>query len=139
MCYSSGTASTVASPACAAAGTATTVTAAGSGASVQCTASASTGYPVQLTWTEATQVKIRVRACTSATDAAQTDNAEVSLTAGATPILVLLTPTTIANGGTLTATYSNWAAGAQYVCFRSSTAAAAGAVYLTNELACAAA
>jgi len=94
------------------------VTAADSGSSTQCTASAATGDDVSLTWTQAAQTHVRVRACTSASDAAQVDNADVALAAA---VSVAIAPTTLDEGGTLTATYSGWASGAIWICYRSGT------------------
>jgi len=127
ICYSTGTATGVASPACGAAGTASTLTAAGSGTTVQCTAAATTGAAVSLTWTEIAQDFIRARACLSNGDSAQTDNAEVGLTV--TAITVALTPLHAYSGDTLTATYTGWTTGTSvYICYKSGTATGVAAI-----------
>ena len=67
---------------CGAAGTASTIAAAVSGAvsgDVACTANATDGSDVSLTWTEATETHIRIRACTSNNDTVQADNPLVVL------------------------------------------------------------
>jgi len=120
ICYRSGLAAVSTLPSCAAAGSATTVTGTGSGAATVCTASASTGSAVSLTWTESTQAHIRARACTTSSDTAQVDNADVTL---AESIAVTFAPTTLPEGSTVAATYSGWVSGAVWICYRSGTSA----------------
>jgi len=78
LCYNSSQNAIMTAPACAAAGTA------GSAATISgtyaCTPRLTTGAPVVLTWTDPTYDNVRVRACTTATDLSQGDNANVALT-----------------------------------------------------------
>jgi len=126
ICYSSGMYSWVAlaSPSCAPAGAATAVTADGSGRATLCTTSASDGAAVTLTWTQSNQKYIRARACTTATDAAQADNARLTLTA-VLAISVVITPTTLAEGSALSVAYTGWVNGAVWLCYRTGAAAIA--------------
>ena len=78
VCYSSGTSAILSSPSCADPGNATTVAEAIAGAMGSvCTANASDGAAVPLTWSETTQRHIRARACTTATDVTQVANTEM--------------------------------------------------------------
>ena len=109
LCYKSGT-SDPGTISCGAAGSATSISASVSGGgSVACTASATTGADVSLTWTNATQTNIRIRACTSNGDTSHTDNANVVITKQA--ISVGLSPITADQGDTLTASISNHISG----------------------------
>jgi len=80
LCYQSGTSIVGTSPSCAAPGSASSITTADSGSGVVCTESQTSGAVVPLTWTDSTETNIRARACISAGDTTQTDNANVALT-----------------------------------------------------------
>jgi hypothetical protein len=120
LCYqsSSTTGGVGSSPACGAAGTATSVSGTYSSSTSVCTASTTTGAAVSLTFADATQKNLRARACTSQSDTTQADNLNVPLT---TLISVMVTPTTLGQGDTLTASMIGWTTpSAVWLCYRSS-------------------